>query len=283
MASVEDTLLNKPWSPADRKYYRIADKSLKLSAAFWFLAAVIGQWIFVYYVAVHYGGTALQGDWAAWSAGGPQGIIPGDSLGNFSMAMHVFLAIIVVFGGPLQLIPQLRTRFPTFHRWNGRIFVFGAFAISLFGLYMIMTRGSVGAPIQHLGTSLGGVLIIIFGVIAVRHAMRRNIAVHRQWAMRLFMLVNAVWFFRIGLMAWIILNNGPAGFDMETFTGPFLVFLSFGQYLVPLAVLELYFRTQKSTSTAARFAMSGIVVVLTLIMGVGIFGATMGMWLPRIT
>ncbi len=262
--------------------YSAANKILKGTAVFWFLTAVIGQWVFVYYLAVHYGGTAVQGNWAAWSQGGPQGIIPGDSLGNISMVMHILLAVIVMFGGPLQFIPKIRSRFPTFHHWNGRTYALGAVAGSIFGLYMIWTRGSVGAPIQHIGTSLDGILIMVFAVIAIRFAIARNIVRHRRWALRLFMVVSAVWFFRIGLMAWIILNKGPVGMDMETFTGPFLIFWSFGQYLLPLAVLELYLRTQDRAGAPGRFAMAAGLFAVTLVMGVGIFGATMGMWLPRL-
>lgn len=39
---------------------------------------VIGQWIFVYYLATHYGVSAIQGNWAEKSKGDPQGIITGD-------------------------------------------------------------------------------------------------------------------------------------------------------------------------------------------------------------
>lgn len=83
-------------------------------------------------------------------------------------------------------------------------------------------------------------------------------------------------------MLWIVLNRGPVGFDPKTFTGPFLSFWSFADYLLPLAVLELYLRTKETTGVPSRFAMAGGLVVLTVAMGVGIFAATMIMWLPRL-
>jgi len=261
---------------------KVADKALKAAAQFWFLVAVIGQWIFVYYVTVFYGGSALVGDLEAWSKAGPQGIIPGDTLGNLALAMHVLLAAIVMFGGPLQLIPAVRARFPTFHRWNGRIYIPAVFIASISGLYMILTRGSAGAPVMHIGTSLGGILIIVFGILAVRYAVARDIKTHRRWALRLFMVVNAVWFFRVGLMAWIMINQGPVGMDMKTFTGPFLTFWAYGQYLLPLAVLELYLRVQGKSAAIAKAAVAGLIFVMTIIMGVGVFAATMNMWLPKL-
>jgi len=72
------------------------------------------------------------------------------------------------------------------------------------------------------------------------------------------------------------------GFNAATFSGPFLTFMSFGQYLVPLAVLEIYLRTQERAGAPGRLATAAGLFVLTVAMGVGIFAATMGMWLPRI-
>jgi hypothetical protein len=70
------------------------------------------------------------------------------------------------------------------------------------------------------------------------------------------MVVNGVWFFRVGLMLWLVLNNGPVGFDPKTFRGPFLDFWSFADYLLPLAVLEVYLRTQDRAGTLGKFAVA---------------------------
>ncbi|MBN4046625.1 hypothetical protein JYU02_01350 [bacterium AH-315-P15] len=56
----------------------------------------------------------------------------------------------------------------------------------------------------------------------------------------------------------------------------------FGQYLVPLAILELYLRTQDRAGARGKFAMAAGLLVVTALMGVGIYAATMGMWLPRL-
>lgn len=258
----------------------LADKALKRAAVFWFLVAVVGQWVFAYYVLALYGGSAMRGDLAAWNNAVPHGIVPGDTLGNFAFAAHVLMAFIVTVGGPLQLISRIRSRAPTFHRWNGRIYILTAFAISIDGLYMVLTRGTAGGVWAHVSISLNAVLIMIFGAIALRYAMARDIATHRRWALRLFMVVSGVWFFRVGLMFWILINNGPVGFDPKTFQGPAIIFMGFAQYLVPLAVLELYIRAQDRAGVPGQFAMAASLLVLTIAMGVGIFGAYMGMWLP---
>lgn len=81
-------------------------------------------------------------------------------------------------------------------------------------------------------------------------------------------------------MFWILINNGPVGFAPETFTGPFLYFWDFGQYLLPLAVLELYMYTRDRAGATGRFAMAAGLGILTVAMGLGTFVATIGVWLP---
>ncbi len=80
-------------------------------------------------------------------------------------------------------------------------------------------------------------------------------------------------------MFWVLVNNGPVGFDPKTFRGPFIDFMSFASYLLPLAMLELYLRARDRGSPSARLAMAGALGLLTIAMGVGIFGAAMGLWL----
>jgi hypothetical protein len=93
---------------------------------------------------------------------------------------------------------------------------------------------------------------------------------------------SAVWFFRVGLMGWLVINGGPVGFDPQSFRGPFLDVLAFAQYLLPLALLELYLRAQASRNPLAGIGVAATLCVATVLMGVGIFGAAMGMWLPRV-
>lgn len=268
---------------------RIADKALKASARLWFLVAVIGQWIFVFYIVAFYGTAAVQGD--------SEGLryISGDTKGNFAMAMHLILAVIIIVGGPLQLIlgaiitgdgpfqrnPQIQARARSFHHWNGRIYLPTVFTTSIAGLYMVLTRGTVGGIVGEIGISLDAVLIMICAAMVLRYALAREIVTHRRWALRLFMVVSAVWFFRVGLWLWIFLTGG-IGADFKTFTGPFLTFLFFAQYLLPLAILEVYLRTQDRAGAPGKLAMAGGLFVVTVFMGIGIFAVTTMSWLPRL-
>ncbi len=267
--------------PHKRVLQGFANSALKAAAVSWFVVAAIGQLMFVYYLLFLYGAAAARGDWLVLNKVMPHGYVPGDSAGNFAIMLHIFLAVIIVVGGLIQLIPMVRQRAPMLHRWNGRMFLLAVCLTSLAGLYMLWIRGSVGDLIQHLGSTLGALLIWLCAIMALRHALARQLVVHRRWALRLYLVANAVWFYRIALMFWILLNHGPAGFDPETFTGPTLNFLSFAQTLLPLAVLEGYFAVQQRGGAIARIGFAAGLWVLTVAMGVGIFGALMGMWLPK--
>jgi tetratricopeptide (TPR) repeat protein len=260
----------------------VADTALKAAARFWFVVTVIGQLVFAFAVASFYGLTALRGDYHGWSKFISQGHVSGDTMGNFAVAMHVTSAVVVMLAGALQLIPQVRNRFPVFHRWNGRVYMLAAVAIGAAGLYMTWIRGTVGDLPQHIGATLNAVLIWLCAAMALRYAMARDFKTHRRWALRLFLVASAAWFLRLAFFLTLLIFRGPFGFDPVTFRGPFLTIMTFAQYLVPLAVLEIYLRAQDRPGALRRIATAGMLFVLTLGMVAGIFAVSMAVWLPQV-
>jgi len=241
------------------------------AAGLWFLVAATGLTIFATYIGISYGRAAL---------GGPPGEsrwVAGDWLGNSLLSVHLVFALLMTGIGVLQLIPPLRRRVPAVHCTLGRVFMVGALLGTLSGFYLLWVKGTVGGLPMHLATSLNGLLIMAFAWLAWRHARARRFVEHRRWALRLFIVANGVWFFRLGLMLWLVIWQAPVGFDPKTFTGPFVYFLAYAQFLLPLAVLEIYLRLR---GRGIAFAVT--LVLLSLATAAGIFGATMGLWLPRL-
>jgi tetratricopeptide (TPR) repeat protein len=266
-----------------RSMQKFADTALKAAAGFWFVVTVIGQLLFAFSIALFYGLTAARGDWFAWNRTMTHGYVPGYHVGNTVVAIHLASAVIIILSGAIQLIPRIRQRAPYFHRWNGRIYMVSAFSVSLAGLYMMWFRGTVGGVVQHLAQSLDAVLIMLCAVMALRYALARDFKTHRRWALRLYLVVSASLFIRAaGIILQWVPATGPFGFDPVTFQGPFLAYLSFAQYVVPLAVLELYLRTQARPGTARRIAMAATLFVLTIALGAGISAASVTAFLPRI-
>ena len=259
-----------------------SQKWVRTSAKSWFIVAAMGQGIFTLYILGLYGVATLTGNWEAYNAVMPHGYQPGDAPHNVSIVMHVLLAAIVSFGGPMQIIPVVRNRFPKFHRINGRVYILSGVIISLTGIFILWTKGSVGGLIGAIATSLNGLLILAFAIPTIKFAWTKQFERHRRWSLRFFMVMSGVWFFRVGINFWLILWGRPVGFDPQTFTGPFLVALGFGQYLLPLLILELYFWAKKQSSTLTQYTFGSVLMLCTIITTVGVIGATLFMWFPRL-
>jgi Predicted membrane protein (DUF2306) len=258
----------------------VADKALKAAAAFWFGVTLIGQLAFAFAIASFYGLTALRGDYSGWRF--THGFIPGVTKGNFAVVVHLISASLIMLAGAIQLIPQVRNRFPAFHRWNGRIYMLAAVTVSGAGVYMNWIRGSVGDVSQHIGGTVNALLMWLCAGMALRYALAHDFKTHRRWALRLFIVVSASWFIRIMFVLWFMIFRGPVGLDTTTFTGPLPTILSYAQYLIPLAVLEIYLRAQDRPGVLRRLATAGMLFVLTLAMAAGLFAVTMTAWVPQV-
>jgi len=249
------------------------NSALKAAAGLWFLVALIGQWAFVYYIGLFYGASTLTGNFQAWNRNTNliKGYVAGDTAGNLFFAAHAFFALVIAFGGALQLLPQIRERAMAVHRWNGRLFMFTALGVSLSGLYLIWVRGSSPTFLGALSTSLNAVLIIACVGLSWRAAaVTHDICAHRRWALRAYLVANGQWFFRVGIFAVAVLE--------PHFADRFLVIWGFGCSLVPLAVLELYLRARDDGGPVARSAMAGGLVALATLAGSGIVGLYLSMW-----
>lgn len=249
---------------------------LKTSAKLWFAVAAVGHWLFLGYIVGFYMPLLISGGAPALeSTHLPNGFIPGDTIGNAAMVAHLVLAIAIIGGGPLQIIPQIRERFPAFHRVNGRVYMGAVVTSVLGGLYLTWTREPIiGGLTGQVGVSSSGILVLIFAGFALYHAVNRRIAVHSEWAFRLFLAGSSVWFFRVGYMFWAVAGGGYA--MKEVFSA-----LYFAQFLLPLGMYELYLHMKKRGGETGRRATAGLIMALTLVMSIGIVGATLFMWLPR--
>jgi tetratricopeptide (TPR) repeat protein len=118
--------------------------------------------------------------------------------------------------------------------------------------------------------------------MALRYAMARDFRTHRRWALRLFLVVSASWFLRVGFFLSFLIARRPFGFDPTTLEGPFATFMVFGQYLVPLAILEVYFWAQNRPGALRRVATAALLFVAALGTAAGLFGVTMAIWLPQV-
>ena len=266
-----------------RRWPVLAHAALKRSGQAWLVVTLFGQFVFAAYVAMFYGGAALAGEYERWSEVLPRGYVGGDLVGNAMLGLHLLLAVALVVGAALQLTPALRRHAPAFHRWNGRTYVASAAVLAIGGLWLVWVRGGAAGDLsQHVAISINAALIVGCAGVAWRAARSRRFDDHARWALRLFVAASGVWFFRVGLMAWLAVHRRPAGFDPVTFQGPFLTVLAFGVYVVlPLALLQLYFAALDRGGAVARAGVAALIGVVTAVTAGGVLVATMGLWLPR--
>ena len=258
--------------------FKTANTALRAAVAAWFVTASIGLWIFLLYVVAVFGSSAVQRNFESWNENLTSGYVPGDSMGNVAVATHLFLAIIVLGGGPLQLMPGIRNRYPAFHRWLGRTYMLAVVTITLTGLYMWLSR-DIGSVTLKDGFIVQASLIVGFSAIALRYAIVRDIHRHRRWALRFFMVASIALSYRVIFMVWVLVTGG-VGIDFATGKGAFLDFMAVGQYL-PLLVLEIYLRTQDRGSALSRFAMAGFLLFATGVTGLGVSLLTVWLWFPQ--
>ena len=257
-----------------------AAKALRWAGILWFVVAAIGQAAFVGFILAFYGTRTVAGNYAGWNDKPLiDGYISGDQTGNFVFAAHVLLASLVTLAGLMQLVPAIRRAFPALHRWSGRTFLVVAGVMALSGFWLTLVRGTSLSDVSSAAIVIDGLLILIFGALAWRHAVKRRFDQHRVWAMRTFMAVSGVWFLRIGIMGWVLVNQGPVGMS-GTLSGPADIVLVFGSYLIPLGLLELYFRAGRTAHAAPKLLTAALVLFAAAFTAIGVFGTIALMWGP---
>ncbi len=273
--------MNQTKKPISRFFN--AHACLQFLTRSWVLVVLTGQWIFALYIFIQFGIAALNGNpTSADTSRMIQGYTQGDNFGNGVLMLHLLPAILLSLSGVFQLFPYLRNKYPFFHRWNGRMFLTLGILGTITGLYLTWVRGTRLSDIGSIGLTLNGLLILLASVLAWRFAIKRQYQKHMRWAVHSFILVNGVWSFRLYLMAWFILNQGPNG-NNANIDGPADIALSFASYLLPMLIAEIYFWAMRQKSTF-RVSITNVFVLLGLLITIlGVFAATMFMWWPAIS
>jgi len=248
----------------------------------WLFIALLGQWVFASYIFIRFAIPTFSGNLSsADTVGLIKGYVDGDGIGNSMLILHLLPAVLLTYGGMLQIIPQIRKKYPTFHRWNGRMFLTLGLLGALTGLYLTWVRGSRLSDIGAIGVTVNGLLILVAATLAWRFAVKRQYTNHMRWAIHAFILINGVWLFRLYIMSWFIINQGGNG-NTEEMDGPADIFLSFASYLLPMLIAEIYFWAKRQQSKfrvniANVFMLFGLLITL-----VGVVAASLFMWWPII-
>lgn len=157
---------------------------------------------------------------------------------------HVTLAPLALALAPFQLAGPLRRRFPTLHRWMGRLY--GLAVLGAGGLSLALLPTSVASPLARTGFGVLAVLWIGFTVYGVLLARRGDIAAHRRWMLRSVALTYAAVTLRV-VMAPLMAQGWTVA---ETYD-----VTAWGSWLFNLAVLEAWQRWPAQRKTAPEGAV----------------------------
>lgn len=177
-------------------------------------------------------GTDLSAETYIYSSGAP--------LINLAIFSHMALGAAIMVLVPLQLFTASRQRIAQLHRVLGRVIVLGAMCIALGGLAYIGLRGTIAGPLMDLGFGVYGGLFLLAAAQTFRYARAGNHDRHRDWALRLFVLIMGSLLFRLHYVIWFLLTDGL--WSTEQLDGPFDKVQYFAFYLPYLIVLEVWLR-----------------------------------------
>lgn len=248
----------------------------------WVAIALLGQWMFAIYILSVYAMPSLLGQPDVTLSVSPAtGTEKADGFDFVIFFAHIVPAALMAMSGLLQFFPNIRKRFPQFHRYNGRMFFILGVSGALSGLYLTWGAGLRLSDIGAIGITLNGILIPIAIYFAWRTAVNKQFSIHQRFAVHSFLLVNGVWTFRLYLMAWYILNQGGNG-NTRNIDGPADIAISFACYLLPMAIAELVFWAKRTPSAILKRVITGITASGALLTLIGVGAAGMMMWYPRV-
>ena len=248
----------------------------------WVGIILTGQWVFALYILVQFTLPLITGQLdESRYAYMIRGYVNGDTFNNVILLLHVVPVMLISLSGIFQLFPNIRTHFPRFHRTNGRVYLIFGLMGAIGGLYLTWVTGSRLSDLGALGVTLNGLLIPVMVYFAWYYALKRDYSRHQRFAVHAFILINGVWTFRLLLMGWFMLNQGPLG-NSANLDGPADIILSFASYLLPMLIAELIYKAREHNTLVLQVAAIvavGIAIIITIM---GTVAATMMMWGPRI-
>nr|WP_136252511.1 DUF2306 domain-containing protein [Ningiella ruwaisensis] len=259
----------------------LSEKTLIIGTRLWLSCLILAQIIFITYLMLGYGLASIENRIEDWNKFNNTAYVSNDTLGNFFYGLHVLLAIVMIAGGSLQLIPSIRNRFISFHRLNGRLYLSLACVISIAGMYLILVRGTVGDLFLHSMTFFSGLVVLSSSFFAIKAIRGKDIKRHQTWAIRLFLAANGVLFFRLFIFGWFLLF-GPLGVNTSDFTGPTVYAVSICSYVLPLLIFEWYRYAIRNNSRKSKVSLGLVLSLISLIFLTGLIGITMGNWYPSL-
>ena len=197
------------------------------------------------------------------------------------IGIHFAAGAIILILGSIQLVKSIQERYPVFHRWVGRIYIFSSLLAAIGGLMFILMKGTIGGMVMNIGFSLYGLLMLVSAIEAYRHAVARRINKHSEWALRLYSLAIGSWLYRMDYGFWLQLTDGLG--HQHNFEGLFDRIMSFFFYIPNLLVAEVFIRScHYKTPPWLNLLSTIFLLLITTFLLLGTYYFTKLYWGPAI-
>lgn len=249
---------------------------IALMATVWTSALLFGLYILAFYVMA-----LTNGDLSNWNE-----VLPGlyqedRPVATIGIGLHFAAGGIILILGSIELIKAVRTRYPTLHRWIGRLYIIACLFTAVGGLTFIALNGTVGGTVMDIGFGLYGILMLLAAVETFRHAKAGRMETHNAWAWRLYALAIGSWLYRMDYGFWFLLADG-AGHTSD-FHGWFDQIMAFFFYIPNLIIVELLIRGRNiATSPMMKMLTSIVLILATGFLLLGTYFFTAYLWGPAI-
>ena len=108
---------------------------------------------------------------------------------------HFGFAAFTLFIGPIQFLPQVRMKYPKFHRFAGRFYIVGSIISALTVYVLLATTYSLPGAIPSLG--LLAAIWLFTTIAAYRFIRNGNVVRHKEFMLRSYVCGLAFVFIRL--------------------------------------------------------------------------------------
>jgi len=168
--------------------------------------------------------------------------------------MHFVGGSVLTMVGPVQLLAVVRKKWAFVHHWLGYIIMVASFVAGIGGCSFILLASCVGGRNMDIAFFGYGLSLIICTFPTWYYAPSRHhpssplyLALHREWALRLFTLSWGSFFYRVQYYLVITLNNYFIPTSTEEYLRPLDIFFTWSFYVIPLLLTEIHIRNTRNT------------------------------------
>ncbi|MCJ8271557.1 MAG: DUF2306 domain-containing protein [Psychrosphaera sp.] len=149
---------------------------------------------------------------------------------------HVILGGLFLALAPFQLIKRVRSRWPLFHRWSGRLLVFIGGIIALTALFMAVVIPFSGW-LESVINSIFALFFLLSLVKGLYYIRRKQVDLHRQWMIRAFAVGLGPATMRLIFVPALIIAGQPTHeqimmLSIVSFTVAFSVHIAFAEWWI---------------------------------------------------